>query len=211
MKTLGRLAGFLVVLGFCLPSYGEILVYKYVQNGTFYFEQDNGEWELETGAWRGYLVIDIDYAAGTIMQAEIIGYGTNADAKWFGQDSEHLELVRIENGTKVQWVVMERRVESDGQTTTVGGFYMLIGSTRNRSIGTEENQEVANRLTGYSLEDSSDEGGHYIEKSTLSATLYPTWTYWANGDGEDEGGQNLDAAVQMIRDYLIAKGYEERP
>jgi hypothetical protein len=210
MKTLGTMAVLLVVLGLCLPSYAEILVYKSTQNATTYL-QDGGEWHVETVVRKGYLVVEVDYDAGTITQGAGIGYGRDADGKWYEQNTVNFELVRVESGTSVRWVVMEKDVEFDGQEITGGIFSMVTGLARDRSIGTAEKQEVANKLSGYGLYDEAGDGQRYITESTLSATLYPAWTYWANGDGENEGNQDFDTTTQMIVDYLTNRGYVEQP
>jgi hypothetical protein len=206
MKTLAKAVMLLAVLGFCLPSYGEILVYKFTQNGT-YWMQEGGEWRVDKGPWKGYMVVDLNYDDYTIPSAEIIGYGKGGGGKTFTETPVPLQLVRVEYGTKVQWVVMATQVDFAGQQITGGSLHMLAGQARVRNIGTGENQEIPNKLAGYGVEDRTDTGDRDIGLSTLSATLYPAWTYWANGD---EGNQNFDATVQMIIDYLIDRGYTQR-
>jgi hypothetical protein len=206
MKALAKSVMVLIALGFCLPSYGEILVYKCTQTATW-CEQQLGQWAVEKETWRGYVVIDVNYDDNTITQAELIWYGKDEDGKWFEQQSSDLELVRVNYDSKVQWVVMEKEVQLDGEELVGGKFAMVAGSARSRNIGTGENREVATTLSGYVLTDQTEDGGRYIEMSKMTVTLYPSWTYWANGDDMDEGKQNFGLTTAMIKAYLIKKGY----
>jgi len=200
----------LLVLGLCLPSSGEVLVYKYTQNGSFYYS-DGTSWNQEKGPWKGYLVLDITYADGSasIDGATAVGYGTEGGDKLYSVNSlEGLRLVRVELGSKVLWIV----IQADADPQVGGSLQMFSGSANARKVGTAEKQEVANKLSGTGLEayNYGVEGGD-LAMMTFSITLYPTWTYWANGDGEDEGGGNFEATTAMIVDYLERKGYVERP
>jgi hypothetical protein len=209
MKALARLVLVLVVLGFCLPSYGEILVYKCTGTGTEFDKGEDG-WELNKKTYKGYVVIDVDYTTNTIRQAELISYRKHGEGKWFEQNPLDLELVRVIYDTKIQWVVMQKGVLLEGEEIVAGGFAMLAGQARNRNIGIEETKEVPSSLSGYDLWDETDEGGgRYLSMSKITLTLYPSWTYWANGDDEDEGNQDFELTKQMIKDYLIGKGYTE--
>jgi hypothetical protein len=206
MKTMTKMVVLLIVLGFGLPSYGEILVYKLSESWTDY-DQGEQQWEVDKGSGKAYLVVDVDYEAGTIANAVRIWYGKDAEGKWFIQEPVNLELVRVDDSTRVQWVVMEKNMEQAAEGLS-GNFYMLTGPARDRNVGTGEAQEVANKLTGYGLSDYVAPP-RWLGTSKLSATLYPSWTYWANGDGEDEGNQDFEAATQFIADYLTNKGYED--
>jgi hypothetical protein len=180
---------------------------KVSQNNT-YFDQTDGEWEVEKGPWKGYSVIDADYQTNTVTQAEAIGYGTDENGKWIDLTVLDIELVRVQYGTKVQWVIMEKGAELDGEQMISSSFWMTAGQARSRNVGAQENREVATKLTGYGLEDQTEGGLRSLQMSTISLTLYPAWTYWANGD---EGNQDFEATVQMITDYLNGKGYTEEP
>jgi hypothetical protein len=205
MKTLATMAVLAVVLGLCLPSYGEILVYKLTNNSTYY-RQEAGQWQVEKGAYKRYLVLEVDYAQNTVTRAEAIEYETWPDrTKHINLSEFTAELVRVEAGTTIRWVVMVKQTQGEGEQATMAGFHMLTGLARDRNIGTDQKQEAANKLTGYNLDDTAQEDGRSIGIGTLSATLYPAWTYWANG--ANKGNQDLDTTVQMIVDYLEARGY----
>jgi hypothetical protein len=106
-------------------------------------------------------------------------------------------------------VVLSKEIDVVGEEVT-GDFLATAGKARNRNIGVGGNREVASVVKGYVLEDvATDGGGRYISMSNLTLTLYPSWTYWANGDAEDEGNQDFDATTEMIKNYLIGKGYAE--
>jgi hypothetical protein len=207
MKTLVTMTALWVVLGLCLPSSGEILVYKSVNNGTW-FENPTGEWEPHKYTNdTGYVVVDLDYDNYTIGQVKTLEYYRDEDGKWFDEGSAALELVRVPYGTKVQWIVMFKQVTVEGGETTGVDFEMWAGHARNRSIGAQENREVANKLTGYGLLDVTDGEGREIDMWTTSFTLHPSWTRWANA----QGNPSVDATLQMIKDYLIGKGYQPQP
>ena len=213
MKTLAKLVIVLAVLGFCLPSYGEILVYKLTDKATC-FEQEDGLWDVWKETNRGYLVLDVNYNDYTITQAEAICYWKDKGGKKFDQTAIDLELVRVEYDTKVEWVIMEKDIEVEGETIN-GNFLMVAGQARDKNIGLEGNREVATKLSGYNLEDETEDAGRYTEMSKISFTLYSSWTKYANteDDIETEKVEGLDgdcdAAVEFIKEYLEGKGYEE--
>jgi hypothetical protein len=209
MKMLAGAVTLLVVLGVCLPSYGEVLVYKFTLSGT-YFEQRDGEWGANNRTFKGYLVMDVDYGDSTIVQTQSITYQRDESGKWFEQGPMDLQLVRVELGTKVQWITIGKDFTLEGEGVVAGDFGVTAGAARNRNIGTEVKHEVATAMTGYNLSDGVRENGRDLIMLKLSATFYPAWTYWANGDGDDEGNQDFDATIQMITAYLTGKGYTER-
>jgi hypothetical protein len=209
MKTLARMTALLVVLGLCLPSYGSILVYKTVQNGSFFVEQQVGQWEVSKEVSKSFLVIDID-DANQITQAESISYRKDAAGKTFTQNPLVLELVRVVDGSRVRWVVMEKQVEFSGQAITSDTFFLLDGLARNREIGEEAKREVASKVSGFGLQDSGVAEGREIGKSTLSATLSPSMTVRANGTGVDQGNGDFDTTRELIKADLVAKGYVEQ-
>jgi len=207
MKRLAKLTMVLVALGFCLPGYGEILVYKITETGTEYHKDGTSGVVKYTA--KGYLVIDVDYDSKSITQAEIIWYGKDEEGPWFEQDVVALELVRIAYDTKVDWVITAKVIEFDGEEVVGCNFVTLAGKARNKNIGAEEAKEVASSLTGYSLWDNTEDVVRYIGMSKIKISLYTSWTRWANGDDDDEGNQDFDATKEMIKAYLIKKDYEE--
>jgi hypothetical protein len=208
MKTSRKIAVLLAVLGLCLPSYGEILIYKFSETDT-YFQQNSQEWQMRKEVNRGYVFFEVDYTDNTITQGEAIGYGKGEAGKWFQSTPAGLELVRVDSGDKVQWVFVGKEVTSAAEEAVRGQFIMVAGRARNRNIGVGENREVASTLAGYILEDADRDAGRSIQMSKLTLALYSAWTSWANGDGPDEGNQDFDATRQMIKEYLIGKGYTE--
>ena len=206
MKKLTTITTLFITLASCLTSSAEILVYKHTESGTFWTHED-GEWVLDKGPWKAYLILNLNHDNYTIEDAKFVGYRQNANGKWFRQNSVDLQLVRVPYGAKVQWVVMATEVNVDQELITGGSFHMLAGPARSRSVGTATKREVPNKLAGYGLQDETEGEVRDIGLSTLSATLYPAWTYWANG----AGNQDFDTTLGMITDYLTSKGYVERP
>jgi len=207
MKRLANLTIVLVAIGFCLPGYGEILVYKVTETGTEYHKDGTSGVEKYTA--KGYLVIDVDYTSNSITQAEIIWYGKNQEDLWFSQDVVTLELVRVDCDGKINWVITAKDPEFDGEELVGVNFILLAGKAGNKNIGVGESKEVASSLTGYSLWDNTEYIVRYVGMSKVKISLYTSWTRWANGDDDDEGKQNFDATKQMIKDYLTDKGYTE--
>jgi hypothetical protein len=209
MKTSTRVVMLLVVLGLSLPGYGEILVYKATQSGTFY-RLKGGEWRIQKESGKGYVVIEMNYGDTSITQAVAISYWKTADGKFFRQSllSPDMSLARVAYDNKVEWGMVRGVVERDGETITGGSLAILTGEAYTRGIGVYEKREVANKLTGYGLEDFTRDGGDRdIADITVSLTWYPAWTSWAND--MNRGNQVFTAATGMITQYLIRKGYTE--
>jgi hypothetical protein len=211
MKTMAKMTVLLIVLGLCLPSYGEILVYKITSKGNEFKQREAG-WDARNQPETSYIVLNVNYDDYTITQAEVMNYWKDRDGKWFDRGSVELELVRVTYGNKVQWVIMAKETDLNEAQELVGaGFVMLVGAARNRNIGTENAREVASSLSGYSLWDRIEEDGwRRIEMPKDSVTLHASWTSWANADDENKGHQDFTATTGMIANYLIAKGYTEK-
>ena len=198
MKTCGRMVMLLVVLGLCRLSQGEILVYKFTQTMSW-FEQEGGEWDVRQVTLHGYDVLEINYNDYTLTQANSTLYWTDAQGKWFQQELIPLTLTRVTHGNKTQWLVTHKN----------DALALLVGLARPRSIGTGQNREVAATLSGYAVTIEGEAGDQYLDMSKIKLTLHSSWTSWANGAREGQGYQNFDATVQMIKNYLVAKGYAE--
>ena len=196
----------LLVLGLCLPSSGEVLVYKFTQNGSFY-ESDGTTWTQDKGPWKGYMVLDVTYAedSASLANAAVVSYGTDDGDKWYEINQiEGLTLVRVELGSKVLWFALQAFSDETG-----GNFYMFSGSASARKVGDPGKLEAPNKLSGYGLEAFHEDVGGSLGMTTLSATLYPTWTYWANGEDDGEGGGSFEATIDHIATYLEGKDYVE--
>jgi hypothetical protein len=205
MKMMTKMVMLLVLLGLCVPSYGDILVYKLSAKCTFFVFED-GEWQVTSPTLKGYHVIDLNYDTHTIDQSHEFIYWKDAEGKKFTSNILNLRLIPVEYGTKTQWAIMETDRDVVGEEVIGGHILVLTGSVRERNIGTGVNRKVAATVSGY---DVGGTQGEDIEKGAVSLTFYPAWTYWANGDDDDEGNQDFDATVQMITDYFIDRGYEE--
>ena len=209
MKTVAKAVALLVVLALSVPSYGEILVYKYTITRTN-FEQTNGEWAMERRTYKGYKALDINYDDYTVSGGAQIRYWIDNNQKVYERHPFDVELVRVPVGTNVQWVIVAKDAESDGEKLTRLSLEIMSGQARHRGIGGVAAREVASKLAGHCLRDelgAKDADRDVEVASKLSLTLHSAWTYWANGDGANEGNQDLTQTMQMITDWLEAKGY----
>jgi hypothetical protein len=207
--TLERYEGF-VAAEATAPT--AILIYKTAVTRTS-FELQGGEWQAQSKTERGYAVVAVNYVDNTITQAAGIHYWTDNGGKRYEQNPEDLELVRIPYGGKVQWVLVGKRVEFDGDDITDISFGMLAGRAGRRSVGMRSSREVAASLSGYSLSDglnAADVDRDIELTSKIKFTFYPSWTRWANGTDEDEGNQDFELITQKIGEYLAGKGYTEQ-
>ena len=205
MRTLARLAVLVVVAALCLPAHGEILIYTSSGSGTWYHLAGDGTGEVDKETDKGYVVLDVTYNEDgtiTVNEAHSIRYWKDNDGKWYEQDElEELEIVRVPDGTKVQWVIVEKGAE-DGSAWIV----LLAGKASEQDIGAAENQEVAKSLKGYILRDETYDGERELSMRKMSLK-YSGWTKWANDP--DGGDGDILAAKGYIEDYLEGKGYEE--
>ncbi|MBP7051327.1 MAG: hypothetical protein KBE65_09960 [Phycisphaerae bacterium] len=210
MGTPGKVVFLLTVVGLCLPSGAEILVYKMTWTTTEYgYDLYEGDWWADKFTHRAYAVMDVDYDDGSILQARTLEYLVEAGSKWYGESMWDFEVTRIQDGSRTGWVVTEKYDYDwdDGEDTS---FLMVTGLARARNIGTGINSEVAATLTGYGLEDWGGGGDwRYLETVKYTLKFYSKWTTWANGDEVGEGNRDFDATMEMIVDYLTRKGYRD--
>ena len=210
MKTLARMTVLLVVLGLCLPSYGEILVYKATQTMTSYTEVAEGEWDVMKETSKSYLVIDVNYTTNTFTQSASINYGRDPNGKFFEENALSLELVRVTSDDRVRWVVLQEEIEPNEMAPS-GSIYALAGLASDRNIGTGTKSEAAAKLKGSGFEDRTNEGLRELGLASVSATLYSAWTVRANGTGTGQLNQSFSDTLAFIEVYLTSKGYENRP
>ena len=103
---------FLIVLAFCLPGYGEVLVYKYSDQIDFFdiveVIEPNDTNDPNVYNWdvlikdrlKGYLVIDANYNDFSIEDAALIAYWSNKGSATTGNPKgkfqETIELANLE-------------------------------------------------------------------------------------------------------------------
>jgi hypothetical protein len=207
MKTLAKLVVLLILLGVCLPAYGEIIIYSFTNTNSHYNNDSESGGDVGSETEKGYIILEVTYnedgTIASIDNATRISYWKEGSDKWYEQmDIGELSLERIvygSNDSKVRWMVYQ---EGDGS------MLILTGRAYDKNIGAAENRKVATTLKGYNLwhDDLGDGSFEFgIEKITL--TLKTTWTKHAN---DDEGlNQDFDAAVDYAIAYLDGKGYDE--
>jgi len=201
MRTLGVMTALLVVLGLCLPSYGEILVYKASQAGTSYDEVSAGVWEVTKDRSTTYVVLDVNATTGALTQSELIEYGRDSEGKFVETETPSLELVQAtQANNKVTWIIEATQGEPNE-----GSIVTLIGVARNTRISSTLTAEIPSKLSGVGVEDMTNAGLRSIELSTVSAKLASSWTVKANGAGQD-----FDSTVDFIVTYFTTRGYTNR-
>lgn len=175
----------LIVLTFCLPSYGEILVYKTTTNG---FEFDL---ESETSArdrYNSYLVLDADLTEVDIPvnDAQEVCYAKNGKYKqqWLG-DVNGLELIPVmdDSGKMVILKVFNNNDED---------YALAYGKADRRDIGAGKIPLVANRLKGHRV-------WHLDGETAGSAQYRLTLDTRATKNANKEG----KTASEIVADYQL--------
>ena len=210
MRVLANLSIVVVTLFLSLPAHGEILIYKYTATGYAYNRwPDHGE--VETEKETGFLVLDVIYNEdGTIASvdsAKAIAYWKDGKDKWFHQEDTDTQIDRIGYDGKVQWVLWEQHTGEYG-----ADVLLVTGKAYEKDVGKEDKREVGTKLKGSFLECEHEEepGEPEAEFSIVQLTfsLQSKWTRHANDD-EKGLGQDYDATVEFVKEYLEGKGYEE--
>jgi hypothetical protein len=201
-----KLAMLLVVLALCLPSYGDILIYKVTIAGRAISEDEDGA-SIGSGTIRGYEVVDVNVADvnnPVIEDDALIVYGKDDDGDKLQVNVENViaeedGYIQLEMEKAGHWAV---GVEVESFTDAV-----LIGKAKEIDIGfgKTEKRIVAKSLTGHGIlwgDPISEEG--LIGSGKVTAELKTDWTKDAN---EEETA--FDDVVAGIQDYLTDKGYED--
>lgn len=199
------------MLAVSASTQAEVLVYNLTASEKV-FELVNDAWTASTQKSTGYLVFDVDYdsqGVSILTSAWDISYWKNGTEKWFeGRENTELAIARAPVGKTLNWIAVYNEWMDGDQ----GDFAILTGTGKSTSIGTATKKEVASSLSGYIVSLSaqgSQENPEELEirRGTVSAKLNSTWTKWANDT--TKGNQSLDDTVEMIKTYLISKGYQE--
>ncbi|MCK4784851.1 MAG: hypothetical protein KAV87_13950 [Desulfobacteraceae bacterium] len=204
MKTLAKLVILLAVVALSVPAYGEILLYNIKEKEICDYEYEGGQWEIRVGSGRGYLVLDVDFLTGTIVEATSIGYWKEkGGTKWYDADPINLELVVVDAKRK-SWVILEKIATPDKHA-----ILMVAGTVKSTNVGSGQNQEVAKSLKGYNLNDETNGPSPELEMDSLSLKLHSKGTKSFNDPLGING--NFNDSVQEVVDYLESKGYQEEP
>lgn len=180
-----KLVILLIAVVFCLPTYGEILVYKTTTNS---FEFDL---ESETAArdrYNSYLVLDVDLTEVDmpVDDAQEVCYAKNGKCKqqWLG-DVNGLELIPVMDDSE-RMVILKVFNNNDED------YALAYGKADRRDIGASKIPLVANRLKGHRvwhLEDETAGSGQY------RLTLDTRATKNANKEGK--------TASEIVADYQL--------
>jgi hypothetical protein len=212
MKTLMKVLIVLIVLVFCVPANGEILIYQKTIRG-FDCNSLDDQWEVNERRDRGYLILEIEYdSEGEEQTIEVINavqieYFKEDDSKWYVVDEMHsFWLIRADYNGKIAWILLESSIN-----IIIGDvdILMLQGLAADCSIGlgTDVQREAAKRLKGNFLSDQQLSINHTIETLRISLRLHSQWTKIANNPNRLNG--SFDDAVADVEAGLIKRGYEE--
>lgn len=203
---------FLIVLAFCLPGYGEVLVYKYSDQIDFFdiveiIEPDDTNdpnvynWDvLIKDRLKAYLVIDANYSDFSIEDAALIAYWSNKGSATTGNlkgkfqetiELDNLELVKTteyhnKNKNVYRWIFVDAQDCADNPE-----ILMVAGKARISDIGFgyKDKREIAKSMKGYVLGDSTNTGSEIgqLQMGRVAARFNKTWTRIANADPNHGG------------------------
>jgi hypothetical protein len=166
MKTLAKFVMLLVVLAFCLPADGEILIYTKTMKcfGAEGYTVDGDPWVWDwVGDERvtGFLILDVVYDGNDLVyieDAEQVEYWREGRDKYYEQWGEWFELERIELPGRTEWAprivwwVLENWWLDEDETYEHAGFVMHRGKAKMGNIGLgwrrADQKEVAPALQG---------------------------------------------------------------
>jgi hypothetical protein len=214
MKMATRLTMVLAVLAICLPADGEILIYSKTMTSFEVVGEEipgNGpewDWAMDSGRRTGYLVLDVDYEDGEIVEiydAVQVEYWREGPDKYYRQIDHTFDVNRVEIDGVVHWVLEDLTEEPGGLR-----FMIVEGRTRTTNIGLgwAMQRPVPTVLQGAFLRSASIEGYIYRRACCVSLRLNFWWTRLANHSAI--GGQNFEFAEQdIVKAWLGRLRYEE--
>ena len=196
-----KLAMLLFVLALCLPSYGDILVYKVsIASKAIVIDEDVAYIGGETT--KGYLVVDVDFTNAEepdIDSSALVLYGKDLDG--FKRQVNMGDMTHTYN---------QDPMEKVGKNWAVGvwasreiGEMVVIGKATWRDIGFGklEKRIVATSLTGHGIwRYDPIKGIPLMSSGTVKADLQSNWTKAYNEDG----GTDFDDVVADIQNVKLA-------
>ncbi len=209
------------VAAMCVPSYGEVLVYKTKQKGTT-FSFNN--WDDDYGRYQGqmadgFLLLDVDIDSGRILLINNSAFWiTYTKTKTEGMSSMELRELEVYYGvwgaktymvissfSFLDWINDSNDSSGNyvyGATITVEG---VVKGTSLIKGGVKVSIPAA--LKGFSHFDWESVTKPELGSLTVIATLDKKWTARAN-DLNDLGGEDaLLYTYLAIHSYLVDKGY----
>jgi hypothetical protein len=192
MKKLAMLLVMLAVL--CVPSYGYILVYN--MSGS-YKTLDTDANALYSSSFKGYLVMDVNDANGTIEQSTAIFYGKNFGG---GKVFTTINDVVYACGQYGQYMNIELFIDDHGFDTVMIGKVktMDVGGSLYTGVGTSLKGGLLFYEDGYLLDDSQ----YLTGSGTSSLSLNTSRTKAANLNGD-----TFSSIISEYQALLTNKGY----
>jgi hypothetical protein len=221
-----KLVLLLIVLAICLPSFGQIFVYKVTTKAKGAGSEDGSTpWTFEGGTARAYLIVEAD--GEEILNAMFIPYGKNYDGeKVYVEDSvinpDGFGLT-IYGGDKhdVWGIDMLSTTVDDTVTSAISNavaeidnldvqYGRVVGKTSKTRYGptSDYTGEIAKSLKGCVILSSVDpqEGApEFFGTAQVKAALNSKFT--KNANDPDVGDGDFEAAVIAVEDYLYGKHY----
>jgi hypothetical protein len=194
-----KLVMLLIVLVVCLPSYGEILIYK-VATAAKVYEVDSQE--FVTGAVKSYIVLEVnDFNSLDVINDVEIRYFKNAvGSKVQDTVNINLDLSReVLAGKKFDAVIASYDEPGDIAGT-------LLGKTTMAFVATGVKKSIPTKLEGQLLIDGSVQSLTLVGTAKMVATLKPDWTKAAN-----DFDRSFDDTVLDIEGFLFDAGFAYIP
>jgi len=234
MKMFAKLVMLLVVLAFCLPADGEILIFNKTMRG-FFAEGELSDpndiespldWDAGEETLSGYLILEVEYDANGLIvdigDAVQVEYWMEGIHGYYAQFWHYFEVERIEvetlyYGDVVYWVLTDSFNEGFEMVYLMmvrgGNPWMLPTDIYNW----EELREIVFVLNGSALWFHLDWDGYSLveaEKEIYDVSLYLNfwWTWMANGEFDTTKYDDpWDWAENGIVKYWLSEvlGYEE--
>jgi hypothetical protein len=205
MKKLGMFFVMLAAVCVCVPSYGYLLVYN--MSGSYKTLNTDAN-ALYSSSFKGYLVMDVNDANGTINQSTAVFYGKNGDG---GKVYTTINDVIYSAGQYGQYMNIELLVDVVAYPDDQHYFdTIMIGKVKTTDVGGGLFTAVGTSLKGHWLFYEGKYGGGYlldanqylIGSGTSSLSLNSSRTKEANAYGD-----TVDYVVSEYQAQLTGKGY----
>ncbi len=202
-KLMMKLAILFMIVGFCMPAYGEFLIYK-VKGKVKGLDTDAVE--SASGSWKGYLVIDIDpdeAVIGDIVQEDIliITEIDGDDVCGIFYDVIDLDVIEEDLDGKDQ--------DGWGLQIWAGGISLaqLAGKAKERDIGSGTDEYIAKKLKGVIMVDGDiptsagpGTGPDIYGTGKITLKLKSSWTKDVNEDATLIDAEDVALAIQDDED-----------
>jgi hypothetical protein len=197
-----KLVILLVVLGVCLPAYGDVLVYKTTLSGDVM-----GTGGMKKGKIRGYLVLEVNSFSLSDWQvagAAHVLYMKDGKKKWRSSyQQSYLELYRYQVTSKKGMLLVDSGFNYDLANCYGSVESVVYGEVKRTLVGTgSPKPKVPSKMKGHSLV-YGDAVDDWTGSGKQTAKLHRKRTKNAN-----KNGKSLSQVVDGIVNSLAAKGYK---